>query len=276
MRTLITDCGSTSARWAMFDGHSARPVIITTSGFNASALGIEEIKRVIAPAVEIIGNADVIRFYGAGCRKGEPSERVAAALASFAPEARITVLPDIYASIHALAPADTALVAILGTGVNAVVASRGEIIDAVTSTGYILGDHGSGAALGRSLMDMYVSGRLPAALEEALEAEYCITSASVIDSVYRGPSPRSFLGSFAPFLLRNAAHPVIAGLLSDSFDTFVRVSLLPLLDRHDVDIRLSGSIAFHFRAHIEDALARFRPAARITAVTANPIDCIRP
>ncbi|MDE6485466.1 MAG: hypothetical protein K2L14_08740 [Duncaniella sp.] len=277
MKTLIADCGSTSARWALFDsaGKSAPAATVTTPGFNASALGVDEIKRVITPAADIIGSANVIRFYGAGCRKGEPSERVAEALAAFAPEAGITVMPDIYASIHALAPDDTALVAIVGTGVNAVVASHGEIIDYVTSTGYILGDHGSGAALGRSLMDMYVSGRLPETLKKALEAEYGITPSSVIDSVYRGTSPRSFLGSFAPFLLRNAGDPAIAGLLDNSFSTFVSVSLLPLLTRHHVDIRLSGSIAFHFRPYIEKSLAALMPEARITAVTANPIDCIR-
>ncbi|MDE5785855.1 MAG: hypothetical protein K2H98_04915, partial [Duncaniella sp.] len=200
MNTLIVDCGSTSARWALFENAAVNPVIITTAGFNASALGTEEIISVISPAADMIGRADEIRFYGAGCRKGDPAERVAAALAAIAPHAKISAAADIYAAIHALAPDDTALVAIAGTGVNAVVASCGEIIDSVTSTGYILGDYGSGAALGRSLMECYVSGRMPDDLRHDLEAEYGITPGSVIDAVYRGQSPRSFLGSFAPYV----------------------------------------------------------------------------
>lgn len=276
MKTLIVDCGSTSARWALFDSDVDKPEVVTTAGFNASALDTKEIIRVIAPVTDLICSADDIRFYGAGCRKGEPAERVAAALACIAPNAGISVSADIYAAIQALAPHDKALVAIVGTGVNAVVASDGEVIDSVTSTGYILGDHGSGAALGRSLMDCYVSGRLPDQLRLELETEHHLSPATVIDAVYRGQAPRSFLGSFAPFMLRNASHPTIAAILRDQFSAFARMSILPLLERHNVDVRLCGSIACHFRNHIAEALSAVAPEARIKAVVANPIDCIRP
>ncbi len=277
MKTLIVDCGSTSARWALHDSDRPdSPVTIITAGFNASALNVDEIKRVIAPAAEVIRRADAIRFYGAGCRPGAPSERVAEALSSYVLTAKITVWSDIYASIHAVAPEDDAIVAIAGTGVNAVAVSRGEIIDAVTSTGYILGDFGSGAALGRSLMEMYVSGRLSETLRRKLEEEYDLSPSSVIDSVYRGSNPRSFLGSFARFLLSNASEPEVDALLREQFGAFVKLSLLPLLERHNYDIRLTGSIAYYFRSYIEEALSDLRPEARITAVAADPILHIRP
>lgn len=277
MKILIADCGSTSARWALHDTlQPGELTVITTSGFNASALDTDAIAALIAPVAQMARMADEIRFYGAGCRAGEPSERVAAAFATIAPDARITVAADIYAAIHALAPADTAIVAILGTGVNAVVASQGEIIDAVPSTGYILGDYGSGASMGRTLMGLYVSGRLPLDLQRSLESDHGITVAAVIDSVYRGAAPRAFLGSFAPYILSHDAHPLIAKLIEDEFTKFVNVSLRPLYERHKADIRLSGSIAAHFRHHISAAISASLPGARLSAVTANPIDCIRP
>ncbi|MDE5786810.1 MAG: hypothetical protein K2H98_09780, partial [Duncaniella sp.] len=65
-------------------------------------------------------------------------------------------------------------------------------------------------------------------------------------------------------------------ILRRQFDAFARISLLPLLERHEVDVRLCGSIASHFRSHIAEALSAVAPDARITAVVANPIDCIRP
>ena len=268
------DCGATAAKWALFDPTiGERPVeTLTTDGFNVAALDKAGIAGKLSAARALIEKAQLVRFYGAGCRQGEGQRNVEQAFREINPKAEIKASSDIFASIHALAPDGKAIVSIMGTGVNAVVAADGEVVDSVRSTGYILGDYGSGAALGRELMSRYVSGRLPRNLVDSLEKEYHITPDEVIAAVYRGDAPRSFLGSFGPWLSSNKADEFIAGLLHTEFCNYARVSLQPLWERHHADIRLSGSVAFYFRDQVVAAISEVLPAARVTSIIRSPLD----
>ncbi len=272
--TLIVDCGATSARWMLYDpaGGKAPVETLTTDGFSVASLDAEEITLRLSAAQAVISKARKIIFYGAGCLPGAGQRRVETAFGAINPDAEVSAYSDIYASIHALAPRGKAIVSIMGTGVNAVVVENGAIIDSVRSTGYILGDYGSGAALGRELMERYVSGRLPRHLADSLEADYGITPGSVIEEVYRGDAPRAFLGSFGPWLSMNKADGYVAGLLSTSFCNYARVSLLPLWERHHAAIMLSGSVAYYFRNEVISAITEVIPSARVASIIRSPLE----
>lgn len=277
MKTLIADCGATAAKWALFDPTIGdTPVAtLTSDGFNVASLDTDGIVRKLSAARALIAKAQLVRFYGAGCRQGAGQRSVEQAFKEINPEIEVKACSDIFASIHALAPDGKAIVSILGTGVNAVVVRDGDIVDSVRSTGYILGDYGSGAALGRELMSRYVAGRLPRHLVDSLEEEYHITPDTVIAAVYRGDAPRAFLGSFGPWLSGNKADGYIAGLLHDEFCNYARVSLQPLWERHHADIRLSGSVAFYFRDQVVAAISEVIPDARVTSVIRSPLDHLK-
>lgn len=249
---VIADCGSTSVDWAVLTGDKVSR--LSTEGFNASALSADEVERMLQPAAADIAHADVIRFYGAGCREGEPSLRVERALRRMTHAASVTVRSDIYASIDATAPDGEAIVSILGTGSNSCRVADGRIAESIRSAGFILGDDGSGAAMGRELMGEYIGGRLPADLTARLEADYGITPDEVIYRVYRRPRANAFLGSFAPFLAANATDEAIDRIISGQMRRFVDHNIARLTGHETLPCHFTGSVAVYFEPQLRKAM----------------------
>ncbi len=268
-KIIIADCGSTSADWAVISDMKVDR--FRTEGFNASATGTEDIARHLAPAATHLKDAAEIRFYGAGCLPGVATERVIHALNSLTDCTDITVGSDIEAAIQAVAPHGEAIVSILGTGSNSCRTSDGKVINRIRSAGYILGDWGSGAALGRELMGEYMAGRIPTHLRNLLESNYSITPDSVIEHTYRGERPNAWLGSFAPFMAENIADPFIAAIVNSQMERFVSYNIIPLIGKKPVTCHFVGSIAAGFGPQLRHAM---KNVGEVGNVIASPLDAI--
>ena len=239
-RILVCDSGSTKADWLYANGESEEAV--RTDGINPVRDSGESINRIVASLPD--WTPECIYFYGAGCI--EPySASVRKALQERFPKALVSVESDLLGAARALFGHEEGIACILGTGSNSCLCKDGQIKANVPPMGYILGDEGSGAVLGRQLVSDIVKGQLSQELKDAFMEEFQLTPALIVENVYRKPAANRFLASLCPFLSKHRDYDEIQRLLASEFERFLRRNVL-LYNRPDLEIRYVGSISVHF------------------------------
>ncbi len=223
---LIADCGSTKIDWCLLNGKEKVAQIFTT-GMNALLMTQEEMtQRIADELMPNIANYEVteIYYYGAGIISDEIKSHVINALKANIPTAtKIEVDSDLLAAARALCGRKPGIACILGTGSNSCYYDGEKVVDNVSPLGYILGDEGSGAVLGKLLVGDVLKKQLPERLCEKFLKEYNLDRNKIIDAVYRKPAANRFLAQFAPFLEHNIEEPSIHRIVLHSFiDFFVR------------------------------------------------------
>lgn len=223
---LIADCGSTKIDWCLLNGKEKVAQIFTT-GMNALLMTQEEMtQRIAEELLPHISNYEIneIYYYGAGIISDEIKSHVINALKANIPSAtKIEVDTDLLAAARALCGRKPGIACILGTGSNSCYYDGERVVDNVSPLGYILGDEGSGAVLGKHLVGDVLKKQLPEHLCEKFLKEYDLDRNKIIDAVYRKPAANRFLAQFAPFLEHNIEEPSIHRIVLHSFiDFFVR------------------------------------------------------
>lgn len=250
---LIADSGSTKTDWRLIDEerniHQAQ-----TIGLNPYFVSDERIAEVLRTGtLRLFDEHDIeeVYFYGSGLGPAANRIRVETLLGKKYPKAKIHIEHDLLGACRALCGRHPGITVILGTGMNTAVFDGKEIVQQVKSLGYLLGDEGSGAELGKKWMSAYLNARVPQRLAELFRDEYKVTYELALDRVYRQEQPNRFLASFVPFLHKHREEPFIAEMLQESFDQLFDRYLerYPQLDHYPV--HFCGSIAYYFRAHLE-------------------------
>ena len=118
---------------------------------------------------------------------------------------------------------------------------------------YILGDEGSGAVLGRLLVNALYKGMLPASMIAEFENEYQTDMMGVIERVYRKPAANRWLASLSPFVCKHIDCPEVEGLVISNFDTFVERNILPY-NRPDLPVSFVGSIAHYYGRQLRQSV----------------------
>jgi N-acetylglucosamine kinase-like BadF-type ATPase len=249
---LIADSGSTKTHWCVCE----RGIIlkhIFTKGINPFYQSVEEIKleiesRLVPELKEFQINH--IYFYGAGCFFADKSAMVGAALGVFFNDIIIEIYSDLLGAARALFGKSKGIACILGTGSNSCYFDGVEIVENVSPLGFILGDEGSGAVLGKILIADCLKNQLPIQLKDKLLKQFDLTPAIILEKVYKQPFPNRFLATLSPFLLENIAEPSIFNIVYDSFDAFfVRNVMQYTLDNKEVGF--VGSVAYYFKDCLE-------------------------
>ena len=249
-RILVCDSGSTKADWLYANGDSEEAV--RTDGINPVRDAGESINRIVASLPD--WKPECIYFYGAGCI--EPySASVRKALQERFPKAFVSVESDLLGAARALFGHKEGIACILGTGSNSCLYKNGQITANVPPMGYILGDEGSGAVLGRQLVSDIVKGQLSQELKDAFMEEFQLTPALIVENVYRKPAANRFLASLCPFLSKHRDYDEIQRLLASEFERFLRRNVL-LYNRPDLEIRYVGSISVHFEHELRNVHAK--------------------
>lgn len=254
MTTLIADSGSTKTDWMLIEGNGKvrnyktegiNPVV----GDNDSI--VRTIKKKFAPNVEgsVIND---IYFYGAGCT-AQHKGVVENCLKETFPNANVEVASDVLAAARALCGHKEGVACILGTGSNSCLFNGKDIVKNVSPLGYILGDEGSGAVLGRKLVSDILKRQLPGDIRDCFFEETRLTEAEIIDRVYRQPMPNKFLASLVPFIHNHHRESQIAGLLVASFREFLQRNVLQY-ERPDLPVNFIGGVAISFSDEIKVAV----------------------
>lgn len=256
---IIADSGSTKTDWALCFGNKHR--IVKTSGINPYMQSelqiIQLIKEELMPEIPDLDRGTPalhVYFYGAGCTPEKiPSVQYALALGMTLSAEQITVHSDLMAAAHGLLQQREGIACILGTGSNSCHYDGQAITANVSPLGFILGDEGSGAVLGKKLVGNCLKHQFSPAICQAFEAKYGLTTAEIIQQVYRQAFPNRFLASFAPFLYEHRQEPEIEQFLIHEFEEFVQRNILAYRPFTGA-ISCTGSIAWYFREYLEKAL----------------------
>lgn len=245
---LIADSGSTKTHWCIADNSTAIKHIYT-KGINPFYQSEEEIRleiqQYLIPKIDVF-SINQIYFYGAGCSFPEKKLLVHNALGYFFKDTMVEVQSDLLAAARSLFGKEEGIACILGTGSNSCFYNGTEIIDNVSPLGFILGDEGSGAVLGKTLVADCLKNQLPAELKTKFLTQYNITAAEILENVYKKPFPNRFLATYSKFLYENIDNPAIHQIVYNSFSAFVKRNLLQYKVESS-NVRCIGSVGYYFK-----------------------------
>jgi len=185
------------------------------------------------------------------------------------PKARSNAYTDLLAAARALCGKKPGIAAILGTGANSCFYDGNEIVDNVPACGFILGDEGSGAVLGKKFISDYLKRQLPSDLNTLFDQKYNLNYNSIIERVYRQPFPNRYLATFSVFLHQNKTNPYVSKLLKNSFEEFFTRNVMQY-DYKKYPVNLVGSVAFHYEDIIKDVAKGL--GVKIGNILQSPID----
>ena len=268
---LIADSGSTQTKWAGVAGEATHH--FRTPGMNpyyqTEAEMEETIRRDLLPQLPPGAHVEAVYFYGAGCAFPEKNRSVERAIRANIP-ARVMVRSDLWAAAHALCGTEAGIPCILGTGSNSCLYDGQQIREQVSPLGFILGDEGSGAVLGRRLVGDCLKRQMPARLAQALLEAYDLTPERILEKVYRQPFPNRFLASLVPFIRAHIDEEAMRRLVDEEFTRFFRRNVMMYTGYERLPIHFTGSVAYHFR-DILQAVAQ-RLSLQLGRVEASPLD----
>lgn len=266
MITLIVDSGSTKTSWCFAflpDTKSADGArTVTTEGLNPAVMSAEEVEGKIAKALNhclqslSISAADVdnVFFYGAGCIAGR-TVVVSESIQSILVDARIYVADDLLGAARALCGHKAGIACILGTGSNSCLYNGENIVAHTPALGYVLGDEGSGAVLGRKFLNAVLKQTLPENIRKRFLQESGLDMAEVINRVYRSPAPNRFLASMSKYIHGYLDEKEVRDIVIDNFEDFIRNNILAYGDEFRT-INVVGSIAYHYKEQLTEAASR--------------------
>ena len=266
MITLIVDSGSTKTSWCFAflpDTKSADGArTVTTEGLNPAVMSAEEVEEKIAKALNhclqslSISAADVenVFFYGAGCIAGRAGV-VSESISSILVDAKIYVADDLLGAARALCGHKSGIACILGTGSNSCLYDGENIVAHTPALGYVLGDEGSGAVLGRKFLNAVLKQTLPENIRKRFLQESGLDMAEVINRVYRSPAPNRFLASMSKYIHGYLDEKEVRDIVIDNFEDFIRNNILAYGDEFRT-INVVGSIAYHYKEQLTEAASR--------------------
>lgn len=253
---IIADSGSTKTDWCVTgeDGFSTK---ITTQGINPFHMTEERVGEILReellPSLPT-GKGDVtdIEFYGAGCTKEKIPVMEGVLRKVFPVCLNVTVDSDLLGAAKALCGNEEGIACILGTGANSCLYDGSRIVMNTSPMGYVLGDEGSGAVIGKTFVGELYKG-CHRDFITVFETETGLTQADIIQCVYREPLPNRFLASLCPFVSKHISEQEwIASMVVDCFRLFFMRNVSHY-NRPDLPVNFVGSIAFYFEKQLRQA-----------------------
>ena len=254
---LIAESGSTRTEWALVeDNHLVQRVF--TEGLNPFFQTRREISRSVRlglPESFFKKKLDQVYYYGAGCSSYEKKNILGASLvAQF--KTPIQVESDLLAAARGLFKCEAGIACILGTGSNSCFYDGKIIVKNVKAAGYILGDEGSGAVLGKLFLADLLKGLAPKELANEFHEKFRISVNDVMESVYTLPFPNRFLGTIAYFLGDYMDNEYVYNLLTNNLRSFFNRNVCQY-DYINYPIRFVGSLAYAYPDILQEVAQEF-------------------
>ena len=270
---LIVDAGATKTRWCFADSSGYEVQTLVTDGINASTMTTESITAIVDNVFELVPvdmlqRISAIHYYGAGVVSAEQRVSISKLLSRLSSTAILETHGDMLGAARALLGDSPGVACILGTGSNSCLYDGNLIVDNVPALGYILGDEGRGASLGKRFLSDLFKRFYPACLMAEWQTEMGLTMADVVERVYRRPGANSFLGSVVPFIKKNMHYSEVRSMVIDEFGRFFDRNVM----KYHIDspaIGVVGSIGKYFEVELADvALSR---GCRLVKIVADPM-----
>ena len=287
---LIADSGGSKTDWALVSlpTDTSKCVLkVRTQGLNpfhqSKEVILKALEEELIPALykvaeqsgtiskeyDIAEKVTQIAFYGAGCTKAL-SPVVGEALAAAFPSASIKVESDLLGAAHAVCGHEEGIACILGTGANSCLYDGKHIVANIPPLGYILGDEGSGAVLGKMLLNGIFKGDLSAEIRDLYLEWSGLTYPEIIDKVYRQSLANRFLASSSKFIKENLQYIELEALVRCNFDNFFKKNILKYSESSTRTISAVGGVAAAFEEQLRESANSF--GYQVGKVIASPIE----
>ena len=250
---LIADSGSTKAAWCLLDGKKKKKIVTQgISPYFFSALQIQEIlEKELLTALKGI-QPDIIHYYGTGCSNPANIKTVKQALKKVFPMAKINVDHDLMGAAKALCGDEKGVACILGTGSNSCYYNGKKIVNNSPGLGFILGDEGSGAYLGKKVIQYYMYKTFDPELMDRFNEKYNTNAIEILDAVYKQPMANRYLANFTEFLVENRGHFMIENIIEDSLNDFFFTHICKYRESWTLPIHFIGSVAYGFKDVVKE------------------------
>ena len=250
---LIADSGATKTEWCIVGGKK-RSSFFTTgiSPYHMDQEKIESLlKDELSPAIRKTAFSS-IHYYGTGCYTIVNANIVKRALQKTLLSDDVNVTHDLMGAAIALCGNTNGFACILGTGSNSCLFNGKKIVQNSPGLGYVLGDEGSGAYLGRMVLQHFLYKQFDQELMDRFTDTYSLTKAEILQKIYKEPYANRFLATFAKFLSINRGHYIIENIIEDGLRDFFDVHLIQYKNHSSYPFHFVGGISFHFKDKIKE------------------------
>jgi len=228
--------------------------LFTTQGMSPYFVNEAQAEQILS--TEVIptlkqNKIDEIFFYGTGCKNPANIQMFRKVFKKMFAGAKITVDNDLSGAAKGLCGDEKGIACILGTGSNSCFYNGKKIVKNSPGLGFILGDEGSGAYLGKKVIQHYLYRIFDTELMENFDAAYQTTDNEILESVYKKPLPNRYLASFVGFLVKNRGHYMIENIIEDGINDFFFTHVTRYQESTKFPIHFTGGIAYGFREEVE-------------------------
>jgi glucosamine kinase len=268
--TLIADSGATKAEWTLL--YNDKKKTLFTQGISPYFLNTEQIADLTAKELAVKLKNEVVEhifYYGTGCANPENARSVKKALQMTFREADIYVNTDLMAAARAVCGNEKGIACILGTGMSTCFYNGKAIQKENYGLGYVLGDEGSGAYLGKKVLQYYLYNTFDEDLKALFDAKYVTNRLEILENVYKRPLPNRYLAGFAMFLVENRGHYMIENIIEDGLNDFFFQHLNKYNEVWKYPVHFVGSVAFGFKDIIRDLCSSYQ--FELGTVLKNPM-----
>lgn len=250
---LIADSGATKCEWCLLEGGKKKKIMTTgISPYFLDAAQIEQllIKSLVPKLKDAV--IDEVYFYGTGLSNQNNVQILKTVLKKVFKKSKIAVETDLTAAARALCGRTKGIACILGTGSNSCYYDGRKIAKNSPGIGYILGDEGSGAYLGKKVIQYYLYQTFDEELMVSFEKRFLTSPMDILENVYKKPLANRYLASFAIFLAENRGHYMIENIIEDGLNDFFFTHIYKYKESWTQPINFIGSIAYGFKDVLQD------------------------
>ncbi|MEO7984845.1 MAG: N-acetylglucosamine kinase [Bacteroidota bacterium] len=269
---LIAESGATKAEWCFVNNR--KKIVISTQGispyFFTEEMIIDLLQKELLPGIPGAVDAGNIYYYGTGMRNPENVKMLKRALKKVFKKADIDINDDMLAAARALNGNEKGLACNLGTGSFCCYYNGKKIVKQTPGIGYILGDEGSGAVLGKKVIQYYLYNTFDEDLRYKFDDRYKTSPVEVLENVYRKPLANRYLAGFAKFLADNRGHYMIENIIEDGLNDFFFTHLCKYRETWTLPVSFVGSIAFGFKDVLKELCSSYE--FELGKVMKNPME----
>ena len=268
---LIADGGSTKTEWCLL--HGKKKTTVFTQGMSPYFVAGPQIENIVRtellPAMDH-EQPDEVFYYGTGCNNPANARMMRKALKNIFTNATIRIATDIEGAAKALCGNERGIACILGTGSGSCYYNGKKIVKNNPGLGFILGDEGSGAYLGRKVIQYYLYNTFDGDLRARFDAKFVTNANEILNCVYTKPLANRYLASFAIFLAENRGHYMVENIIEDGLNDFFYHHIYKFSESWKMPIHFTGSVAYGFRDVLADLCNSYQ--LELGNVLQNPME----
>lgn len=271
----IVDGGSTKCDWVILENDGTEVLKTETVGFNPNIIKPELITIEIEKNQALTKFKDYLEnifFYGSGCGTPENKLIVEREIQRVFSNAQIQVKEDLLAAAYSAYRGVPAIVCILGTGSNACYFDGETVKTELPSLGFLIGDEGSGSALGKQLVRHYFMKKLPPDLHQQFTEVYQLNIDDLLKNMYHNPRANAYMADFTRFIVDRKTHPYFQNFIYKELKNFLEFQVMPYEECRECEINFIGSIAYFFEDSLRAAASDFH--FKIGTVVQRPIESL--